>query len=340
MKLHRTLSAAAAIAAVGSVSLLASPVAHAQGDTPATGSAASVSATAEPSVTSGAPGEEGSTASERPDDGATAPERTGAKPSAATTPSGTPSPTYTRPDFCSGIPEEDRGKTELRGLPSEIVAGSGWHEFTYRVSNVSTVKLMETDVTLYLGTADPDIDDVSELSVTVEWFNPGSGAWTPVEGEGAEWDDNQDFATVGALEPGEYADARMRIRIAGDAKAGGGYFFTTGHSYGEDGQCGYDEISQFDFTVLPAGSEPGDVEEAEGKPSTGGGAGPGRGPAEGGKGGHAPQGGLAELPVSGKLAQTGASGALPATAAIGGAAVLAGAGAVFLVRRRRAATGE
>ncbi|MDN0200499.1 hypothetical protein [Streptomyces sp. S.PNR 29] len=165
-----------------------------------------------------------------------------------------PSPTYTRPAFCSGIPEEDRGKTGLRGLPSEIVAGSGWHEFTYRVTNVSTVKLMETDLTLYVGTADPKIDDVSELAVTVEWSDPRSGAWKPVEGEGAEWDDNTNFATLGSLEPGEYADARMRIKIGKDAKAGTGYFFTTGYSYGEDDQCGYDEISQFDFTVLPAGS--------------------------------------------------------------------------------------
>ncbi|GAA2429296.1 LAETG motif-containing sortase-dependent surface protein [Streptomyces macrosporus] len=343
MKLRRALSAAAAIAAVGSVSLLASPAAHAKGETPADSGAPSAPATTEPSpeqsATGGAADEEEPSAGQ-PGDTAASPERAEPTPS-ATTSSATPSPTYTRPSFCSGIPEEERGKTELRGLPSKIVAGSGWHEFTYRVSNISSVTLMETDLTLYLGTADPEIGDVSELAVTVEWLNPQSGAWTPIEGEGAEWDDNQDFATVGALKPGEYADAEMRIRIAESAKAGTGYFFTTGHSYGEDGQCGYDEISQFDFTVLPAGSEPGKVEDAEGKPGdTDGQVGPVKDRPEGGEGGHAPQGDLAELPVGGNLAETGASSALPTAAAVGGAAVVAGAGVVFAVRRRRAAMGE
>ncbi|MEU6481738.1 hypothetical protein ABZ858_33655 [Streptomyces sp. NPDC047017] len=35
-----------------------------------------------------------------------------------------------------------------------LVAGSGRHGFTYRVTNVSKVKVMETDVSLDLGTAD------------------------------------------------------------------------------------------------------------------------------------------------------------------------------------------
>lgn len=309
---------------------------------PAEGGAPSVSATAEPSAepSTGGAAEEDSAAG-RPGDSAASPERTEPKPSVATTPAPSPSPTYTRPAFCTGIPEEERGKTGLRGLPSKIVAGSGWHEFTYRVSNVSTVTLRETDVTLYLGTADPEIDDVSELAVTVEWFDPRSGAWKPVEGEGAKWDANQDFATVGTLEPGEYADARMRIKIAAKAEAGTGYFFTTGHSYGEDGQCGHDEISRFDFTVLAAGSEPGEVEDAKGKPGgTDGRAVPGKGRSASNKGKHAPQGGLAELPVSGNLAETGAPSALPTAVAVGGAAVVAGAGAIFAVRRRRAAVSE
>ncbi|MFH8567332.1 LAETG motif-containing sortase-dependent surface protein [Streptomyces sp. NPDC017993] len=307
------------------------------------GGAPSASATTVPSAepsTGGAADEEDSSAG-RPGDAATPPERSEPKPSVGATSAPSPSPTYTRPAFCTGIPEEERGKTALRDLPSKIVAGSGWHEFAYRVSNVSTVTLQETDVTLYLGTADPEIDDVSELAVTVEWFNPHSRAWKPVEGEGAEWNDNQDFATVGSLRPGEYADARMRIKIAKNAEAGAGYFFTTGHSYGEDGQCGYDEISQFDFTVLPAGTEPGKVEDAKGKPgSTDEKDRPAKAKAATSRGHHAPQGGLAELPVSGNLAETGASSALPTAAAIGGAAVVAGAGAIFAVRRRRTAVSD
>nr|PPQ58688.1 hypothetical protein C5F59_19885 [Streptomyces sp. QL37] len=205
------------------------------------------------------------------------------------------------------------------------------------MTNVSTTKVMETDVSLDLGTADPDLDDIAQLDVTVEWFNPVTDAWKPIEGEGAGVLDNHEFATVGALGPGEYADARMRIKVGGKAEAGTGYFFTTGHSYGEDGQCGFDEISQFDFTVLVPGSEPGAVEDSEGKPGTV--DGPGTAVPTGTHGGNKPaaQGELSEIPVSGKLAETGSSSAVPATAALGAGAVALGAGAVLVVRRRRAA---
>ncbi|WP_069883857.1 LPXTG cell wall anchor domain-containing protein [Streptomyces luteocolor] len=353
MKVNRALAAAAALTAVGSASLLASPAAYATGDAPADSGAPSASATAEPSAEPSAgsgDADEAGTPARATGDAAGEREQAGqggkSGPKDATAPSAdkagpTPSPSYTRPTFCSGIPDEERGKTELRDLPSRIVAGSGWHAFTYRVTNVSEVKVMETDLTVYLGTADPELDDVADLGVTLEWFDPGTEAWQPVEGEGAEWDDNQDFATLGVLAPGEHQDARMRIRIAADATAGSGYFFTTGHSYGEDGQCGFDEISRFDFTVLAAGSEPGKVEDAKGRP------GDKADRAEltkerekSGKGDHRPQGGRAEPAADGGLAETGSSSALPTMAVAGGAAIAAGAAAVFVVRRRKAASGE
>ncbi|MFK0260920.1 hypothetical protein ACIQU1_06205 [Streptomyces angustmyceticus] len=335
MKLHPVLATAAVTAVLGPLALLSAPGAYAAGGAPAAAESrpaaaatASASASASASPSAAAAGSAASEASAKP----------GAEPSA----------TYTRPAFCSGIPDEDRGKTGLRGLPSKIVAGSGWHGFTYRVTNVSTIKVMETDVSLMLGTADPKIDDVAELSVTVQWFSPATGKWKPIEGEGAAFRDNDEFATIKSLKPGEYADAEMRIKIGGKAKAGAGYFFTLGHSYGEDGQCGFDKISQFNFTVLPAGSRPGKVVDAKGRPGKPGKAGPlgkdgGRGtagPLE--KTAHhlSPQGTLDELPVSGKLAETGSSDALPTVAATGGAAVLAGVGTVLVVRRRRAGSAQ
>ncbi|MFD9572377.1 LAETG motif-containing sortase-dependent surface protein [Streptomyces sp. NPDC059982] len=342
MKLHRLLATTAVMAAVGPVALLAAPAAHANGATPSPSTSVAPSAPAgvtpaptpnpsRPDTGAGTAG--GSDGSAKP----VASTKPGTSPSgtASGTPSATPSPSYSRPAFCSGIPDEERGKTSLRGLPGKIVAGSGWHEFTYRVSNVSKTTVMETDVSIWLGTADSKLDDVAQLAVTVEWFNPGSGQWKPIEGEGAGVFDNDGFATAKKLKPGEYADARMRIKIGDKATPGTGYFFTIGHSYGEDGQCGFDGISQFDFTVLAPGTKPGGVDDAKGKPAKPGT--PGR-PDPKGDGGHqpAPQGGRAELPVSGHLAETGSSSTLPAVAAVGGAAVVAGAGAVFLVRRRRA----
>ncbi|MGW1072985.1 LAETG motif-containing sortase-dependent surface protein [Streptomyces sp. NPDC002537] len=371
MKLRRALATAAVTAVIGPVALLAAPAAHATGEQSATGTgpaAASPAPGADHRTTPDAPKGDGAKTSadtaatpgdakndtkndtkddaknDKGDSGSgkkpsTAPSQPGDRTDAG--PSAAPSPEYTRPTFCSGLMDEDRGKTSLRGLPSRIVAGSGWHEFTYRVTNVSKVKVMETDVSLYLGSADPKVDDVSQLSVTVEWYDPNSGKWERIEGDGARFDAEHEFATVKSLKPGEYADAKMRISIGGKAKAGSGYFFTIGHSYGEDGQCGFDEISQFDFSVLAPGSTPGKVGDATGKPgkpsTSGHGAKGSQGGDAGKNPGHKPagQGPLSEIPVSGSLAKTGSSSDMPMIAGIGGAAVVVGAGALFVVKRRK-----
>ncbi|MFE1770909.1 hypothetical protein [Streptomyces sp. NPDC059008] len=335
MKLHRTLATAVVTAAIGPVALLAAPTAWAAGEAPAAGGTPAASATATPGSESAEP-----SAPEAGTSGASASAESAA-------PSRTPSPAWTRPAFCSPIFDVDRGKTGLRGLPGKIVAGSGWHEFAYRVTNVSKITVMETDISLSLGTADPKIDDVSELAVTVQWYNPATGKWKPIEGEGAKFQDDDDFTTVKRLQPGEHADARMRIKIGKKAKAGSGYFFTIGHSYGEDGKCGFDKISQFDFKVLPAGSKPGKVADAKGKPGkpakpgkqgvTGSQGTPGGTSTAGNK--PAAYGTHDAAPATGKLATTGSPSALPTVAALGGAAVVAGAGAVLVVRRRKAGSG-
>ncbi|PHQ52998.1 hypothetical protein BLA24_04415 [Streptomyces cinnamoneus] len=290
MKFRRTLATAAVMAAVGPVALLAAPgavltslgplsqlvasPAHAAEHAPAADGkpAASAAPSAAPSPI-GRPGEEtrpstgpgsGTTDGSRPAPSAkpsAAPSTPSAEPSKA--PQVTPSPSFSRSGSCSPIFDEDRGKTGLRGLPSKIVAGSGWHEFTYRVTNVSKVTVVEADVSLMLGTADPKLDDIAQLDVTVEWYNPATRSWKAIEGGGAGALDNYDFATVKNIKPGEYADAKMRIKAGDKAQAGTGYFFTIGHSFGADGKCGSDGISQFDFTVLTPGSKPGKVGDAK-----------------------------------------------------------------------------
>ncbi|MFE4051283.1 LPXTG cell wall anchor domain-containing protein [Streptomyces sp. YIM B13518] len=337
MKLHRILAIATLTAVVGPMALFAAPAAYATGEAPADGAP---SASAAPTTTpeSSATTDIGDDAQHPTEQSETAPSAAaGSTAAKSAKPSTEPSPTYTRPTFCSGIPDEERGKTALHGLPSKIVAGSGWHDFTYRVTNVSKVKVMETDISLSLGTADPQIDDVSELAVTVQWFNSSTGKWKAIEGEGAGVFDNNEFATVQTLEPGEYADAEMRIKIGAEAEPGSGYFFTIGHSYGEDGQCGFDDISQFDFMVLAPESEPGKVEDSEGTPVNAEDT-EGEGAIDKNDNGNkpAPQGELDAIPVSGRLAETGSSSAMPTTAVLGGAAVVLGAGAILVVRRRKA----
>ncbi|MFI1970408.1 LAETG motif-containing sortase-dependent surface protein [Streptomyces cinnamoneus] len=363
MKFRRTLATAAVMAAVGPVALLAAPgavltslgplsqlvasPAHAAEHAPAADGkpAASAAPSAAPSPI-GRPGEEtrpstgpgsGTTDGSRPAPSAkpsAAPSTPSAEPSKA--PQVTPSPSFSRSGSCSPIFDEDRGKTGLRGLPSKIVAGSGWHEFTYRVTNVSKVTVMEADVSLMLGTADPKLDDIAQLDVTVEWYNPATRSWKAIEGGGAGALDNYDFATVKNIKPGEYADAKMRIKAGDKAQAGTGYFFTIGHSFGADGKCGSDGISQFDFTVLTPGSKPGKVGDAKGKPGKPGSVEQAHKAEQAAAGNKATaQGERAEIPVTGKLAETGSSSAVPVVAGIGGAAVVAGAGALFLVKRRK-----
>lgn len=355
MKLNRLLATAALTAVVGPVALFAAPGAYAVGELPADSAPAAPSATAatpaatpEPTAPAGGGADALSPAVRSAAGSSTASGSTAAE-SSDTAPA--PDPTYTRPTFCSGIPDEERGKTSLLGLPKEIVAGSGWHDFTYRVTNVSEIKVMETDISLDLGTADPKLDDTAQLAVTVDWFNTATGAWKPIQGDGAEVLGHENFATVKAIAPGGHTDARMRIKIGDKAEPGTGYFFTIGHSYGEDGQCGFDDISQFDFRVLAPAVEPGgtggtgSAEGSEGTPGKTTGATPAPGRAEetqavadtGGEGNTpAPQGAADERPAGGSLASTGSTSPAPALAGIGGAAVVMGAGAIFVVRRRKA----
>ncbi|WP_167538400.1 LAETG motif-containing sortase-dependent surface protein [Streptomyces albofaciens] len=336
MKLHRVLATAVVTAVISPLTLLAAPAASATDQVPTPSATPSASAPATSSSTGADGTHGGDSAAGDMRSGEAAAKRPAAEPtptaSGAAKPSTTPSPTETGSTSCFPIFDADRGKTGLAGLPSKIVANSGWHEFTYRVTNVSRIAVRATDISLSLGTADPKLSDIAELDVTVQWFNPKTHAWKPIEGEGAKFQDSDDFATIKRLEPGEYADAKLRIKAGGKAKAGTGYFFTIGYSYGEDDRCGFDNISQFDFTVLSPHSKPGPVDDAQGKPVDG----KGRSEKPGTAGNQtASHGGHDELPVSGTLAETGSSDRLPTLAAIGGAAVLAGAGAVVIARRRR-----
>ncbi|MBZ4018613.1 hypothetical protein CCS38_23320 [Streptomyces purpurogeneiscleroticus] len=160
-----------------------------------------------------------------------------------------------------------------------------------------------------------NFDDVSHL-LTVQWYDEGAGVWENVDEYGY-------FASLADLAPGEYADAKLRLKV--DAKTPGsyGFAFAIGAYQNADGECGYSEGSEYEFDVLVAGSKPGTVPPATGKPG-------GKKPSK-----PAPQGGMKELPVSGKLAETGSSSALPTIAAVAGVTMAVGAGAIFVVRRRR-----
>ncbi|MFB6436699.1 LAETG motif-containing sortase-dependent surface protein [Streptomyces sp. NPDC056411] len=348
MKLRRALTAAAATAVIAPAALLAAPAAFATGtdtDTsvsaePTTGTsgadpsdgtttqpetpAADDQATPGGNATPGGDTETGGEAGNATETGPTTP----ATPSGDTKPTGSPKPSASaKPTVeptaddedptCAKQSEETAISTELRGLPSKVVAGSGWKNFTFRATNTSHKAMKSVDAYVALnGLSTGSFDDISKL-LTVQWYDEDTRSWEAIT------DEDGYFASVDGLKPGEYADAKLRLKV--DAKTPGsyGFAFSIGAYHNEDDVCGFSDVAEYDFDILAAGSKPGSVPPAKSKP----------GKHKGNK--PAPQGDLKDLPVTGKLAETGSSSALPTLALVGGVAVVAGAGAVFTVRRRR-----
>lgn len=214
---------------------------------------------------------------------------------------------------CADVVDNEDVSTELIGLPSKVVAGSGWKEFTFRAANNSDKVLDE--VAAYLMTVAIDgkeFDDMSKF-VTVQAYIDSS--WNTIN------DDLGYFGAAKELQPGEYADAPMRLMVNEKAPAGYGFAFASGINITKNDVCEFGEETEYEFEILAASAKPGKVEDAKGKP----------GKVENKP---APQGGLSEMPIKGELAATGSSSMLPTIGIAGGVAIVAGAGVVFALKRR------
>jgi LPXTG-motif cell wall-anchored protein len=129
------------------------------------------------------------------------------------------------------------------------------------------------------------------------------------------------------MKPNDYNKIDLRVNIHKGAPAGESYHFGTGAYI--DNINGEDCIAEgfgdgWFFDVLPAGSsneDPGEAEPGAEKP-------PAATPEK-------PQGGVSEQPVTGSLAETGSGSQLPVIGTVGGVAILAGAGVMFAMKRRR-----
>ncbi|MFI5903536.1 LPXTG cell wall anchor domain-containing protein [Streptomyces cyaneofuscatus] len=349
MKIRRALAVAAATAVLAPVTLLSSPAAFA---TPSPTPEATETATAseEPETppadeeTDTVPAPEGENppaeeGEEKPpaeeekekekekpageeEKPAEKPEDKPASPS-ATPPS--PAPSVTSPgDICQDTEEvriDENLRTSLSGLPSEVVAGSGFHGFKLNVENKGDKAYKRVD----LGLIAAQIDDDSWLPntdhLTLQFKNPETGAWTDISLD-------QDDEVIGYI---GYTDIRAKesfsidLRLSVDKKApeGFGFAFIIGLYADEEGNCVYPESEQFyEFDVLAAGTDAGEPNEAE--PQTGG-----KKPVP------VKPVGNTEIKPEGTLAQTGSDSNLPVIATIGTVAILAGAGVVFALGRRR-----
>ncbi|MEU8996808.1 LPXTG cell wall anchor domain-containing protein [Streptomyces caniferus] len=357
MKLRRALTAAAATAVIAPAALMAAPAAFATG--PDTGSSAS----AEP--TPGTPGPEQTddttgqpetpgTAEETPGadttggttqtgEDTTTGEETGngdgtessapAAPGDETKPGDTTKPSTSAKPTKPAEPGDDADctvddaaiKVTVDHLPSKLVAGGGWKGFSVHLANTTDHTLDEVYPVVYAVPTGNIDHPTSQLDL--EYQNPNTGKWTSFD----EWTDGQYFGWF-QLDAHQTAELKLRIRADKGAKAGDGFALVAGDYQNKDGSCGWSEEQWYDFAILPAGSKPGKIPPAEpGKPGNK------PGPQGGGKPVTAtkPKGGMDKLPVTGNLAETGASSALPTLGLVGGVAMVVGAGALFVVRRRR-----
>ncbi|MER5829793.1 LAETG motif-containing sortase-dependent surface protein [Streptomyces sp. NPDC002130] len=323
MKLRRAMAAAAATAVIAPVALLAAPAAYATDETTPTPSA-SVSESApetspSPSATESTPAETTPTPSASVSE--SAPE-TSSSPSASASES-SPAPSASEPEESESpdpepsVCEDTKVDVSISGLPGKIAAGSGWHKFSLNVLNNSDSTLNDLD---FFAGASPDKNGeelFTSKQVKLQAWDPDSKIWVDL---------NEGGYAVGyvgytdELKPDYEVDIPLRLNVSKSAPVGAG--FSLGATiYGDnDAECtGFGDVS-YKFQIVSAGTDTDGTKPQEG----------GKAPVTDEK----PSGTTPE--VTGSLAETGSSSALPMISLVGGAAVVAGAGAIFVVRRRKA----
>ncbi|AGP57115.1 LAETG motif-containing sortase-dependent surface protein [Streptomyces rapamycinicus] len=339
MKLRRALAAAAATAAIAPAALLAAPAAFAE--TPSESPSPSASETVTPSPEDPAPSEtptdEATPTTPAPSTSATqapTPGDPGGTPSSTPTETATPTPTPTPTSTSTEEPgdgecaddgdynEDPELSTTLVGLPSKVVAGSGFHGFKFQVKNESDRAYQRVDFGVFAGTVHESAPDGTGKHLTLQYKDPKSGAWKAISTD--ESDPGSGYIGYTDVRPHETLTVDLRLSVAKSAPEGFGYAISVGVYADDEGNCVYSTGEYYEFDVLKAGSEPGHVPPADPKPQGG------KKPLP-----HKPEGDT-EISPKGSLAETGSSSALPMIAVIGGVAMAAGGGAVFVVRRRRA----
>lgn len=329
MKLRRTLVTVAATAVIAPAALLSATAAFADTTVPGTDTSASASASpsdsASPSAsasTSATPAASASTtASTKATTSAPATATTSAKPTVPTTPGKC---VDTSDPESADQPAMDKTFTvTLSGLPSKIVAGSGWHGLTIDVANNSAKNYKRVDFGAFAAAASAkDMSDTSR-HLKLQFKNPGSGVWQNVSLN----ESNPDFGGLGWTDVRAHEKFKLSLRIQADAStpAGFGFVIAIGAYADGKGDCVFSSgENSYEFDILKARTNPGHVPDS--KPQTGG-----TKPLPAVKPANTTQ-----VTPEGRLAETGSSSVMPQLALAGGAAVAVGVGAMFIVRRRKA----
>ncbi|MBM7437124.1 LAETG motif-containing sortase-dependent surface protein [Streptomyces sp. HB132] len=330
MKLRRTLALAAATAVIGPVVLLSAPAAFAETETTTT-ETTSPSPTETPSETPSAtpPSEDTESASPSVTPEATessegtVPETTSPAPTdtESESPSATPTPTASETE--DEDEDEELGECKPRplelginGLSGKIVRGSGWDRFTFNIYNDSnkTVK----NVAFFAGAAADEAGAqlFTTKQVQLQALNEADGTWEDVEDFGTS---SGYVGETDQIKPGYEVDIDLRLKVAASAPVGAGFSLGGGLVFGEDFETApcFQDVA-YKFQIVDAGGDDGAKPQEGGEVPV-----PGKKPA------------ADTAKVTGSLAETGSSSSTPVIALAGGAAVVLGAGAMFIVRRRK-----
>ncbi|MFF1548683.1 LPXTG cell wall anchor domain-containing protein [Streptomyces sp. NPDC058291] len=343
MKLRRTMVAMAATAVVAPLALLSAPAAFAEDETSSPSASVTESASSSPSES------EGQSASGTPSDAGSASASSGSGAQQATgTPSGSPtgsassspsgsasssaSPSASASDApfdpyadCKSFDLDEKLTAEIKGLPSKIVAGSGWHDFEFVVDNDSDQDLKNVYMDAFMEYGDETDTPLSEGLAVIQVKEDGK--WTSgyqdsyEEGNKTKVVSGSFVGLLDSLEKHSSSSLDLRVKVEASAPAGSSLAMSEAVYAGKDSAC-YGNGDFYDVQIVAAG---GKADGGDAKPN-------GDKPTDGVK----PQGGA--KPISGSLASTGSNSALPMIGLVGGVAVVAGAGAVFVARRRKAGT--
>ncbi|MEV7275720.1 LPXTG cell wall anchor domain-containing protein [Streptomyces sp. NPDC093111] len=211
----------------------------------------------------------------------------------------------------------------LTGPKSIKAGGSG--VFTYRVTNTGERTLDKVTSSAFAFGWEKIEQDWRHVHLA--WSSADSPKWQ-TGGKG--------YANLSAaLKPGGSVDFKLKVSVDADSKSTKGELVVDPTRYTDaTGGCGLSKdggYRQFTITHKPGKPNPG---ESSGGSTTGGGTGGSTG-GTGGSTGSA-TGGATGSATGGGLATTGSSDATMPIALAGGAAVVLGAGAMVLVRRRKA----
>ncbi|KRC95813.1 MULTISPECIES: LPXTG cell wall anchor domain-containing protein [unclassified Streptomyces] len=342
MNLRRTMVTVAATAVIAPLALLSAPAAFAEEGGTSSSPSASSSETGASSPSASA--SDGQSASGTPTDASSASSSPSDGQKASGSPSGSSSPsssgsgkatasasaTASGDGFdpyqdCDSFNLDEKLSAQVKGLPSKIVAGSGWHGFTFVVDNDSDRDLKNVYIDAFLEYGDEATDAFLSEGLAVIQVKE-DGKWTDSFQDSFEDEHGKTVNVTGSfvglldtLEKHSSASLELRVKVKASAPAGSSFALSEAIYAGEGSAC-YGNGDYYDVRILAAGADAGDSGDA--KPN-------GDKPTSGAK----PQGGA--KPISGSLAETGSDSTLAVIGLVGGVAVLAGAGAVFTARRRK-----